>query len=132
MGLFTYLLRKSMKPLRTPSKPPGSKPKGKPGANKKPLVPFKGTSIYKGPRVVRGMVKKKTPLSSAGGDFIASLIGSSTPGAKKMQFPFENIPPVSVNVGLEPSTQRVILGLGGMIFGGIVVGSLLKRGLKTS
>jgi hypothetical protein len=49
------------------------------------------------------------------------------PGAKKMQFPFENIPPVSVNVSIEKDTRDTILGLGALTAGGIVLGAILKR-----
>jgi hypothetical protein len=131
MALFAYLLRRSLKGSRTPKKPttlPVIKNKGR---IKTGPPPVKGRSLYKGPGIVKGTVKKKGTLSSVGGDFFASLIGSSTPGAKKMQFPFENIPPVSVNVGLEPSTRNTLLSLGGMVLGGVLVGGLLRSRLKT-
>lgn len=135
MSLFTYLLRKSMKST-SPTPKPG-KPKVKPGTGpiKKGVtvkIPFKGKTIYKGPPIRKGPPIKKKTLSSNGTDFLKSLVSSTVPGSAKMEFPFKSIPPVSVNVGLEKSTTNAILGLGGLILGSVVVGSVLKNRLKTS
>ena len=67
---------------------------------------------------------------SAGGGFLTNIIGATAPGSKKLQFPFEKLPELDVNVTLEKTTQATLLGLGGLVAGGIVVSQLIKNRRK--
>jgi len=118
MALFTFLLRRSIASTRRKKASPIKKKQGK-----RPVLKRKPSSrkLYPVP------VQKKKPLLSADGGIWSQIVGASMPGAKKMQFPFENIPPVSVNVSIEKDTRNAILGLGALTAGGIILGAILKR-----
>lgn len=120
MGIFSYLIRRSSREHRSKPRP------GKSFPVKKPSKGRNGSSATRPPIVKKNAVPIVRTLSAEGG-LVQQIIGASLPGAKKMQFPFENIPPVTVNVSLEKDTQNVLLGLGGLIGGSLVASAILKN-----
>lgn len=68
-------------------------------------------------------VVKRTYLSDGG--FLTSLVGSSKPGEKKMQFPYE-IPEIKVSPVISPETKTTLYTTVGILAGGIVISGLAR------
>lgn len=62
-------------------------------------------------------------LSDAG--WLTDILTASRPGGKKMEFPFEKIPPVTV--ALDDSTQTTLKIVGGTLAAGMLLSAIVKR-----
>jgi hypothetical protein len=65
-------------------------------------------------------------LSANGGGYIQNIIGATQPGKQKLQFPYE-LPVIKTEVALEPSTQKVLIGVASGIALGSIASALIKR-----
>lgn len=60
--------------------------------------------------------------------FVQKIIGSTLPGSKKLQFPFE-IPTIQTNNAVEiPSgTGAILIGTASVFAAGMIISALIKR-----
>lgn len=63
----------------------------------------------------------------ADGSYFQQILGSTKPGQKKMQFPYE-IPPIEIELAKE--TNATIITAAGILAGGFVVGQLVRTFFK--
>lgn len=70
-------------------------------------------------------VVRRTYLSDGSG-YVQQILGSTKPGEKKLQFPYE-LPVIETSVSLDKSTRNTLLGVAGGIAGGMIISSAIKR-----
>lgn len=59
-------------------------------------------------------------------DFLKTLVTHSAPGEKKLQFPYE-IPPIVTVITMDDTTKKILYTITGFIVGGIVVHSAINK-----
>lgn len=73
-------------------------------------------------------MKKSIPIvrrtMSADGSILQTIIGSSKPGAAKLQFPYE-IPALEIDI--TPATKNILFLTAGILAGGAITSVLLNK-----
>lgn len=68
---------------------------------------------------------KCKPLSApSAGNILQNIIGSTQPGAQKMQFPYE-LP--TINIGLDAETKKIMYTTAGIFAGGMIASKLIEK-----